>query len=207
MNPINTSTTPLTICPGNFTRVLRISRCVLGGVLLLCAALPRGAEAGFKQTESWTKQDATFVNGLTTRGYFGATYDGRYVYYAPCRTNVFHGVALRYDTRGEFTDTNRWEAWDAGATDGLITKGYGGAVCDGRYVYYVPFGDDVDRHDRVLRFDTQGPFRDAASWSAYDAAGTDGMSAFGYNDAIFDGTYVYFVPYGYDPYAHGFQVI
>lgn len=48
--------------------------------------------------DNWEAFDAGKIGGLSTKGYFGATYDGRYVYYAPCRTAKFHGIALRYKT-------------------------------------------------------------------------------------------------------------
>jgi len=139
-----------------------------------------------------------------TRGYFGAVFDGRYIYYAPCRTREFHGVALRYDTQAPFADLGSWEAYDAGATGGLDTRGYAGAVFDGRYVYYVPFSVEDTRHARVLRYDTQAPFGEAASWAAYDAQVAGRPPNLGYDGAIYDGSrYVYFVPFGYAPLAHG----
>lgn len=87
-----------------------------------------------------------------------------------------------------------FEAYDAGATDGLVTKGYFGAVFDGRYVYFAPAYDGTGNHGRVLRFDTHGHFREPASWSAYDAGETSGLSSKGYYGGVFDGRFVYFVP-------------
>jgi hypothetical protein len=58
-----------------------------------------------------------------------------------------------------------------GATNvnGLATLGYAGAVFDGRYVYFVPYQNSSGAHGRVLRYDTQAGFSNAASWTAYDA--------------------------------------
>ena len=39
---------------------------------------------------------------------------------------------LALDTTGPFTSITSWHARDAGATDGLATKGYIGAAFDGR---------------------------------------------------------------------------
>jgi hypothetical protein len=162
-----------------------------------------GPPAAFDNAANWAAFDASSTGGLTTRGYFGAAFDGRWVYFAPCRTVDFHGVALRYDTQADFQVASSWESHDAGYVDTLDTVGYGGAVFDGRYVYYVPFADASARHARVLRYDTQADFTGTAGWSAYDAGFTDGMITVGYNGAVFDGRYIYLVPFGYDPVAHG----
>ncbi len=158
----------------------------------------------FTDPASWSAFDASAIGGLVTRGYFGAVFDGRYVYFVPCRLmRGFHGVALRYDSTGDFDSAESWEAYDAGSTDGLETVGYAGAVFDGRYVYYVPFTADDTRHARVLRYDTEGGFTDEASWAAYDAGSVGGGRNLGYDGASFDGRYIYFAPFGYDPFAHG----
>jgi hypothetical protein len=171
---------------------------------------------GFKDSTKWSVFDASKIGGLVTRGYYGAVSDGRYVYYAPCRTQDFHGIVLRYDSQAEFTATGSWQSYDAGSTDGLKTKGYAGTVFDGRYVYFVPYANqdatESVRHARVLRYDTQQGFSTAASWSAYDASGTNGIPAaqanfLGYDGAVFDGVrYVYFVPYGDQTAAQGWAL-
>lgn len=74
----------------------------------------------------------------------------------------------------------------------MNTKGYYGAVCDGRYVYFVPRFDGVHHHSRVLRYNTQGAFKSAESWCAFDAG-----NPVSYQNAAFDGRYIYFAP-GYE---------
>ena len=158
----------------------------------------------FKQAGNWAAFDANNIGDLKTVGYFGAIYDGRYVYHVPCRDNAgFHARALRHDTQGEFKDAGSWSAFDAAGTDGLGTVGYGGGAFDGRYVYYAPFTHDEARHAEVLRYDTEGEFDQATSWSAHDASNIGGTKAVGFVDAVFDGRYVYFSPFGYAPFAHG----
>jgi len=196
--------------------------------------------------------DAGATDGLETRGYFGAVFDGRYVYFSPqCNSEGRHGKALRYDTHGGFDDAVSWCGYDAGSTSGLTTRGYYGAVFDGRYVYYVPRTDGQTLHSRILRYDTRGPgfaepgswqahdigqrvsyqggafdgryvyfapgyhqdtgpsglalrydthgeFDDPASHAVHDAAGTDGLTCTCYDGAVFDGRYVYFAPLGGD---------
>lgn len=156
----------------------------------------------FRNSANWEAFDAGNINRLQTKGYFGAVFDGRYIYFAPCRTMNFHGIALRYDTLQDFKSKSSWESYDAGSTDGLDTKGYAGAVFDGRYVYYVPFAVSSTRHARVLRYDTKSDFISASGWDAFDAQKVGGSSAIGYDGAVFDGRYIYFAPFGYEPYAH-----
>ena len=134
--------------------------------------------------------DAGEVDGQPTQGFFGAVFDGRFIYFAPqCNNKGRHGHALRYDTHMPFDDSAAWRAYDAATTEGLTTKGYYGAVFDGRFVYYVPRFDGDTQHSRVLRLDTTGDFTDSTSWSAFDAGRP--ISCQG---AAFDGRYVYFAP-------------
>ena len=157
-----------------------------------------------KVAANWSAYDAGNTDGLNTGGYFGVVYDGRYVYHAPCKLgSSFHGRALRHDTQGEFKSVDSWEAYDAAGTGGLTAVGYAGGAYDGRYVYYAPFTNDDTRHAEVLRYDTESGFKEAGSWSAFDASSVDGLKAVGFVDAVFDGRYVYFSPFGYDPFAHG----
>ena len=143
--------------------------------------------------ESWggfAAYDAGFTSGLETTGFFGAVFDGRYVYFVPQHDSASrHGKVLRYDTHTGFKDPGSWQGYDAGRTDGLDTKGYYGGVFDGRYVFFVPRRTAETFHSRVLRLDTRGEFRDPASWAAYDA----GLER-SYQSAAFDGRYIYFTP-------------
>ena len=170
-----------------------------------------GPDDRFTDSANWEAFDAGNIGGLTTKGYFGAAFDGRYVYYVPCRTADFHGTALRYDTEGDFKSAASWESFDAGSTDGLATVGFAGAVFDGRYIYYIPFSDATSRHGRVLRFDTQGSFTEAASWDAYDAGMTGGSGTKGYNGAVFgnfgqrDGNAPFLEIFLFDDLTHGLE--
>ncbi len=149
----------------------------------------------FTTSSNWHAYNAGTTGEV---GYAGAVYDGRYVYYVPYN-NIsnfgFHGRALRYDTQFDFTDPTAWTAYDAGNTNGLVTKGYNGGLYDGRYVYFVPIFDGAVYHGRVLRYDTTTSFTNASSWSAYDAGSTSGLNSKGYNYGVFDNRYLYFVPF------------
>ena len=138
--------------------------------------------------------DASQTDGLPSRGYFGAVFDGRFVYFVPEMHgeagHTTHGVVLRLDTHGDFRDPESYQAWDASTTDGMDTRGYYGGAFDGRFVYFVPRQIGLEKyHTRILRLDTQGPFLDSASWAAFNA-GEDHSS----QGAAFDGRYLYLCP-------------
>ena len=123
--------------------------------------------------DTFSAYDAGHTDGLETRGYFGAVFDGQYVYFCPIRddnerTSV-HGRVLRFNTQRNFGDPASWEAYDASYTDGLHTAGFYGGAFDGRYVYFNPRDDGTTHHSRVLRYDTRCNFKDPASWEAHDA--------------------------------------
>ena len=137
--------------------------------------------------------DAGNTSGLVTRGFFGAVFDGRHIYFVPQHDGVArHGKVLRYDTHQPFKSSQGWEAYDASHTSDLDTRGYYGAVFDGRHVYFIPRTDGKTYHTRFLRYDTQEGFTDPNAWQAYDIGYTHS-----YQSAAFDGRYIYFTP-GYD---------
>ena len=128
-----------------------------------------------------------------TQGYFGAVFDGRYVYFCPIRdqnerTSV-HGRVLRLDTHADFKDPAAWAAYDASYTDGLHTSGFYGGAFDGRYVYFNPRDDGTVHHSRLLRYDTHADFKDPAAWEAHDA-----QLPHSGQGLAFDGQYLYFCP-------------
>jgi hypothetical protein len=123
----------------------------------------------------------------------GGTFDGRYVYLSP-----FAGPAARFDTHAPFRSAASWESFplthltDAGANSLLITFG---AVYDGRYVYFVPYGGDLPHAIAFARYDTHGgAFTDESAWETFDATKALGSSVQAFEGAVFDGRYVYFVP-------------
>ncbi|MSR65225.1 MAG: LamG domain-containing protein [Verrucomicrobiae bacterium] len=101
---------------------------------------------------------------MDTTGFFGAVFDGRYIYFVPYYDGVdfFYGVALRYDTAGDFADPKSWTTHDAGLVDGLKTVGFNAGASDGRYLYFAPWNDGsaypkaIVGNGRVLRYDTLG---------------------------------------------------
>ena len=124
-------------------------------------------------TPRFSAYDATSTDGLICSGYYGAIFDGRHVYACPIRSHrereSVHGHVLRCDTHGDFHDPSAWEAYDAGGTDGLNTVCYYGAAFDGRHVIFAPRDDSNGYHSRILRYDTQGLFKDADAWAPVHA--------------------------------------
>jgi hypothetical protein len=148
--------------------------------------------------DRFAAHDAAGTDGLNSTGYFGAVFDGRYVYFAAEQhgTRATHANILRYDTHADFRDPTSYAAYDASRTDGLEVRGFYGAVFDGRYGYFVPRQIDMRHyHSRILRLDTHTEFKDPSSWSAFDVGETHSQQS-----AAFDGRYIYFCPgFSHDP--------
>ena len=159
--------------------------------------------APFNSKRSWTVFDTTTVQS-ESKGYVGAVFDGRYIYFAPFFNGASSGEVMRYDTSGTFTSASSWVFYDTAAIN-EGSKGFRGAVFDGRYVYFVPFQrgifDKGELHGQVTRYDTTLPFGEAASWAFYDTAAVNAHSK-GFIGAVFDGRYVYLVPNS-DEQPHG----
>jgi hypothetical protein len=156
-------------------------------------------QGGFKDPGSYKIYDAGDTDGLESKNYDGATFDGRYIYYAPLNNR---GIVLRHDTQGEFNDPNSWSANDISS---LGMEMCVGAVFDGRYIYYVQYA-----HTKAVRYDTLGDFRNLSSWEVHDAGRTSGLNTCGYDGATFDGQYIYYIPFVEDDasrvsHKHGFH--
>lgn len=137
---------------------------------------------------SWAFFDTTMVNPGAS-GYFGGAFDGRYVYFSP--VGQARGVALEYDTRAAFTVTKSWTTFaledDAGDDDKFV-----GAAFDGRYLYLPPF---AQASPVLSRYDTQGTYSSAASWTSVALASVTTSSPKGTAGAVYASHHVYFPPY------------
>ena len=142
------------------------------------------------QFDAFAGFDAGRTNGLNTTGYYGAVFDGQYVYFSPeLQPDGGHGTVLRYDTQSDFHDATSFEAYDAGDTAGMDTRGYYGGVFGGRFIYFVPRHYQGHPHSRLLRYDTQREFGDPASWDAFDFGERQT-----HQGAAYDGRYIYLCP-------------
>lgn len=93
-------------------------------------------------------------------------------------------------TYNDFTVTTNWSSYDVTANVDASLHSYVGGTFDGRYVYFVP----NEAPNLALRYDTTGAFAAPASWSTFDTESVD-INAYGFMGAVFDGRYVYYVPW------------
>jgi hypothetical protein len=158
--------------------------------------------APFALASSWTWFDMTTVHA-NAKGFEGAVFDGRYLYFIPnsSAVNPFtgdytkSGVVMRYDTKADFADVAAWSPFDTGTLT-PAAQGFSGATFDGRYIYLVPDGDWIQGVVPV-RYDTQGTFTDPTSWWSLDLSRTNVASDYSnmyFRGASFDGRYVYYIP-------------
>ena len=147
-------------------------------------------EAG---THAWSVFDTSTVVP-SAANFQGAAFDGRYVYLAP----LAGSTVTRYDTQGSFTQRASWSTFDT-STLPVPAGDFSGAVFDGRYVTFVP-GGTAKYAGIVARYDTgTGGFASASAWSTFDTlslpASDGGALAEGFRGGVFDGRYLYLVPY------------
>jgi hypothetical protein len=145
----------------------------------------------FGSPSSWSSFDTSTLN-FNAYGYAGGAFDGRYLYFVPHST----GIVMRYDTTsGSFSSPTGWAFFNARKVKPLAEGFFGGAY-DGRYIYFVP-EDDIAFYGAssglAVRYDTTQSFFDVAAWSTFDTAMI--ANASGFSGAVFDGEFVYFVPY------------
>ena len=151
-------------------------------------------QAPFDAPASWERYDPSATNAALG-AFVGGAFDGRYVYFAPFQgAGGSSGIALRYDTHApSFTDASAWTDFDVTSVNPQA-KGFEGALYDGTYVYLVPDYNGTNNDGIVARYDPSGPFASVGSWKTFDTSAVD-PKARGYAGAVYDGTYVYFVPF------------
>ena len=150
-------------------------------------------QASFADASSWAVFDTTEVHS-GSKGFVNGIFDGRYLYLVPYNNGECFGQVTRYDTSKAFASAASWEVFDTVRVD-PHSKGFIGAVFDGRHVYLVPYQLDYgNHHGQVTRYDTQREFSATSSWEIFDMAGLD-QECKGFHSGCFDGRYVYFCPY------------
>jgi hypothetical protein len=98
-------------------------------------------------------------------------------------------------TYNDFASPSYWSTFDASSLVADDDACFEGGAFDGRYVYFAPcspsnLGDPIV----IARYDTQHSFSDPGAWSSLDLETLDSRMA-GFAGAVFDGQYVYLVPY------------
>lgn len=150
----------------------------------------------FGEAESWTTFNPG-VNGVGNdpRSYFGAVFDGRYLYFVPNKGDdlVGNGEVLRFDTRSEFSNAGSWSVFNPSASGmGNSARGYHHGTYDGRFVYFSPSENENGFHSDILRYDTDGTFDDISSWSLFNPNGE--VSGLGMGGIVNDSRFIYFLP-------------
>jgi predicted secreted protein len=154
----------------------------------------------FTTAADWQKMSMSTAQGAAAldNAYFGASFDGRYIYYVPLNSDTF----VRFDTQGtSFTTAADWQKISMSTAQGAaaLDDAYQGTSFDGRYIYYVPYNSDT-----FVRFDTQGTsFTTAADWQQMSMSTAQGAAALddAYFGASFDGRYIYYVPRNSDTFV------
>jgi hypothetical protein len=106
-------------------------------------------QAPFGTSASWSIFDVSTVNP-SAKGFAGAAFDGRYVYFVPNNSSKPDGLVARYDTQATFGAAGSWSTFDMTTAGADATTGFLGAGFDGRYVYLNSGGG-------VARFDAKTP--------------------------------------------------
>ncbi len=150
-----------------------------------------GTNPNFTNAASYAVYDTTAVNA-NSKGFAGACFDGRYVYYVPFFSGAPQGQITRYDTTLAFNNAASYAVFDT-TTVNANSAGFAGAVFDGRYIYLVP-QLPTGVNGQITRYDTTLPFNQAASYAVYDTTAVNANSK-GFDGAVFDGRYVYLVPF------------
>jgi hypothetical protein len=169
------------------------------GVISMSEVLRFDTTQPFTSPAAWQTFDPA-LNGVGTspKGYWGALFDGRYIYFAPEWQRLIgeHGEVLRYDTTLPFTAAASWQTFDAGAHGvGTDPDGYKGIISDGAFLYFVPYYNGTRSHGEVLRYNLALPFNSTSAWTTYTPANFGvGNIAKGFEGAISDGRYIYFIP-------------
>jgi hypothetical protein len=149
--------------------------------------------ASFTTPGSYSFFDLATINASYV-GYAGAIFDGTHIYLAPYTTaaSTFSGTIIRYDTRLSFTSAASYSAFDL-TTINIGAKGYYNLAFDGSNIYITPWSNTV-RHGLFVKYNINSDFTSVTSYKIYDITNVN-AGAKGYIGAIFDGNYVYLIPY------------
>lgn len=157
--------------------------------------------APFDSPAAWECVDLTgFDAGF--KGFIGgACHDGM-LYLAPYMDGAHrHGRVVRFDTRAALADPAAWLGFDCARVD-PGSRGFFGALCDGRHLYLVPHCRGVGAyHGQLTRLDLRAEFDDPASWSICDLGLVD-PACRGFIGGALHGSKMYLAPFETDAGCH-----
>jgi hypothetical protein len=144
--------------------------------------------ASFTDASAWSTFDVASVHEAA-KGFVGAAFDGRFLYFVPFHNGALHGRAARYDTHASFNDPAGWRTFDTTTVE-PSAKGFIGAVFDGRHVTFVPQGDLGPYHGVAARYDTRATFDELGGWTTLDLNGL-GPGLEGFYGGVMAGGHVF----------------
>ncbi|MBS0626538.1 MAG: hypothetical protein JSS32_10860 [Verrucomicrobia bacterium] len=143
----------------------------------------------FTALTSYASFDTSILINSNCKGFRAASYDGRYIYFAPDTTGVF----LSYDTSTSFSLSASYAFFDLGANVNSNSKGFRGIVYDGRYIYLIPYSIATST-GQITRYDTTLPLTSPSSYLTFDTTANVNSNSKGFIGGVFDGKYLYLVP-------------
>jgi hypothetical protein len=158
-----------------------------------------GATGAFNAATAWTAYDVS-QGGTLPSGFTGGAVVGTDIFLAP-NTNLLqsgapYGTVYEYGTSTVFGTRGSWPSFDTTQLPGT-PEGFFGCAYDGRWVYFAPWLSQTSGTPSfsgvLARYDTTATFGLPGSWQSFDIA-TVNPNAVGFEGAVFDGTYVYFIP-------------
>jgi len=138
---------------------------------------------------------STNINSLM-RSFNCAVFDGRYIYYVPsANLTTISGQIVRYDSTLSFGNSVSYATFDSKILLNSLSSGFAGGVFDGRYVYFIPYINNVTFFGQITRYDTTLNFNSSVSYAIFDTKLNVNSNSAGFQGGVFDGRYIYLVPY------------
>lgn len=161
---------------------------------------------GLNDQTCWSTVSTNFLQGRQNdqQQYakaLGAAFDGRYLYFTPKGRGTTSSedttTFARLDVTKDWSLSSSWDYMDFDDVFGeklSPSVPFYGATFDGRYIYYAPYACPY-----FVRFDTKKRFNDTSAWSLMNYKQLTGKTELSnFIGCIYDGMYVYFVPYSSD---------
>lgn len=155
----------------------------------------------FTSPDAWQCFDLTTLNA-GCQGYVGGVCCDGMLYLAPyINSQGRHGRVARFDTRAGLDDPAAWTIFDCAQVDSG-SRGFFGALSDGRHLYLVPHCRGVgEYHGQLTRYDLSLAFDDPASWSIHDLSRAD-PACRGFIGGVEHAGHLYLAPFETDAGRH-----
>jgi hypothetical protein len=159
-------------------------------------ARPPGEVARYDPSASFTDTTRAWTFWRPPQGpitALGAAFDGDALWFFPLSSN---GAMVRMEPGGNLSGTDAWRVIPFPKLADGGAYALGGGASDGRFLYVAPGGSLAGTRVApgvVAQFDTHALTEEQA-WSSFDTT-TLTPPANGFFGALFDGEYVYFIPY------------